>query len=292
MQRVAEYIVSAGGKRLRPALVYLCVQLVEGQISAKEHEAAAVIELIHTATLLHDDVVDDSKLRRGRHTANAAFGNAASVLVGDFLYSRAFQMMNRLGHLRIFDLLANATNVIAQGEVQQLMNVGNIATTEADYQRVIEAKTATLFSAACEMAMVLQQQSDERCRAAYAFGHHLGVAFQIADDVLDLTGKAEEMGKNLGDDLAEGKLTLPMIYALQHATTAEQLILHQAVQQPEHSDMVKVLDIFKRTGSLEYALRQAQQANVQAKTCLRAFSPNAAHDLLMLLCDYAIARKS
>jgi octaprenyl-diphosphate synthase len=292
VQQVSEYIVSAGGKRLRPALVYLITEALQGPITTAQHNAASIVELIHTATLLHDDVVDESDLRRGRSTANATFGNAASVLVGDFLYSRAFQMMNDLGQIEIFDLLANATNTIAEGEVQQLMQVGNRDLSEAKYRQVISAKTATLFAAACELAARLQQANAAQRNAARAYGHHLGIAFQIADDVLDLVGDSAVLGKNLGDDLAEGKLTLPMIHALSVANAEQAHVLNLAINEPNAQRLEEVMAVFAHTRSIAYAQAAASAEAQAAKLSLAPFADSSAKSLLLQLAEHAVNRDS
>jgi len=252
VREVAQYIISAGGKRLRPALLLLMSGALGNQ-NAFRHTLAAVVEFIHTATLLHDDVVDESTLRRGRETANERFGNAASVLVGDFLYSRAFQMMVDVNNMRVMQVLSDATNVIAEGEVMQLMNMRDASLTESDYLRVIRSKTAKLFEASARLAPILAG-ADRQIEASCAtYGQALGTAFQVIDDVLDYEGKAEELGKNLGDDLREGKVTLPIIFALQTGTQSQKQLICNAIEQSDAAHLDDILAIVLETGALESA---------------------------------------
>lgn len=246
---VSRYIVAAGGKRLRPALLLLLCGAL-GFAGHQRHNLAAVVEFIHTATLLHDDVVDESTLRRGRATANEAFGNPASVLVGDFLYSRAFQMMVEAGDMRIMQTLAEATNVIAEGEVLQLMNMHDASLSESGYLKVIRSKTAKLFEASARIAALLAASSPQVEECCAVFGQALGTAFQVIDDVLDYDGDVVEMGKNLGDDLREGKATLPLIIAMQRASVAEQILIRQAIESGNTSDMAQIIAIVQNTGAL------------------------------------------
>jgi len=250
VSQVSQYIVAAGGKRLRPALLLLMCGAL-GYEGEQRFNLAAVVEFIHTATLLHDDVVDESTLRRGRATANEAFGNPASGLVGDFLYSRAFQMMVDAGDMRIMQTLAEATNVIAEGEVLQLMNMHDADLTEEGYLRVIRSKTAKLFEASARLAALLAKSSPEVEQSCASYGQALGTAFQVIDDVLDYDGDVPEMGKNLGDDLREGKATLPLIIAMQRATEAERAIIRQAVQTGNTDQMEPIMAVVKRTGALQ-----------------------------------------
>ena len=265
---VAQYIISAGGKRLRPALLLL-VSGALGYSDSQRHSLAAVVEFIHTATLLHDDVVDDSTLRRGRPTANQNFGNPASVLVGDFLYSRAFQMMVESGNMRVMQVLAEATNIIAEGEVQQLMNTHDASLTEAQYLSVIRSKTAKLFEASARLAAIMAGSSPEIEAACAAYGQALGTAFQVIDDVLDYDGDSLEMGKNLGDDLREGKVTLPLIIAMQRGTPEQQTLLRHAIETGSTDDLPQVLAIINATDALgatrAAASAQAQEAIVAAE---------------------------
>ncbi len=266
---VARYIISAGGKRLRPALLLLMSGALQYQ-GAQRFNLAAVVEFIHTATLLHDDVVDESTLRRGRPTANENFGNPASVLVGDFLYSRAFQMMVDTGNMRVMQVLADATNVIAEGEVQQLMNTHDASLDEAGYLGVIRSKTAKLFEASARLAAILSDSPPAIEQACAAYGQALGTAFQVIDDVLDYDGDAQEMGKNLGDDLREGKVTLPLIVAMQRGSDAERALLRRVIETGSTDELPAVIDIVRRTGALT-ATREA--AATQARLAMEALSP-------------------
>ncbi len=259
--QVCQYIISAGGKRLRPALM-LMMSGALGYTHPHQHTLAAVVEFIHTATLLHDDVVDESTLRRGRDTANELFGNAASVLVGDFLYSRAFQMMVEVGEMRVMEILAEATNVIAEGEVMQLMNMRDASLDKAGYLQVIRSKTAKLFEASARLAPVMAKASAEVEAACAAYGQALGTAFQVIDDVLDYEGDTQIMGKNLGDDLREGKVTLPVIHALENTVGAERDMLIHAIEHANDSNLEQVLAIIRRTGGVA-AARKAAEAEAQ-----------------------------
>ena len=258
---VSKYIVAAGGKRLRPALLLLVCGALGFQ-GEQRHNLAAVVEFIHTATLLHDDVVDESTLRRGRPTANEAFGSPASVLVGDFLYSRAFQMMVEAGDMRIMQTLAEATNVIAEGEVLQLMNMHDASLSESGYLKVIRSKTAKLFEASARIAALLAASSPEVEQCCAVFGQALGTAFQVIDDVLDYDGDVLEMGKNLGDDLREGKATLPLIIAMQRASMAEQTLIRNAIESGNTSDTAQIITIVHQTGALT-ATRDAAAAEAR-----------------------------
>lgn len=261
VSQISRYIVAAGGKRLRPALLLLMCGAI-GYTGAQRFNLAAVVEFIHTATLLHDDVVDESTMRRGRATANEAFGNPASVLVGDFLYSRAFQMMVDAGDMRIMQTLAEATNVIAEGEVIQLMNMHDATLSEEGYLRVIRSKTAKLFEASARIAPLLAQSPHELECSCAAYGQALGTAFQVIDDLLDYDGDAPEMGKNLGDDLREGKATLPLIIAMQRGSEAERLTIRHAVETGGADKMSEIISIVHRTGALE-ATREAAALEAQ-----------------------------
>jgi octaprenyl-diphosphate synthase len=263
VSEVAQYIIAAGGKRLRPALLLL-ISGALGDTSPQRHTLAAVVEFIHTATLLHDDVVDESTLRRGRSTANQQFGNAASVLVGDFLYSRAFQMMVDVGDMRIMEVLSEATNVIAEGEVLQLMNMHDASLDEATYMRVIRSKTAKLFEASARLAPILAGSDAHTEGACATYGQALGCAFQIIDDVLDYEGDAQSLGKNLGDDLREGRVTLPIIGALRVGTTEQQALIRQAIEDGDMTHLADIQSIIMSTGALasarNTALAEAQRA--------------------------------
>ncbi|MEI8119151.1 MAG: polyprenyl synthetase family protein, partial [Methylophilaceae bacterium] len=251
VNQVAHYIINSGGKRLRPILVLLAAGLF-GKVTPHHHQLAAVVELIHTATLLHDDVVDESKKRRGQNTANALFGNAASVLVGDFVYSRAFQMMVAVQNMRVMEVLSNATNVIAEGEVLQLLNVNNADISDADYLQVIHYKTAKLFEAATRLGAIISKASPEDELALSQYGMHIGTAFQLIDDVLDLSGNALAIGKNLGDDLSEGKPTLPLLYAMRNGNAEESKTIKHAIEHGGLEDLASVLNAVERTGALNH----------------------------------------
>ena len=265
---VSQYIISAGGKRIRPALLLLMAGAL-GYTGSQRHNLAAVVEFIHTATLLHDDVVDESTLRRGRPTANESFGNPASVLVGDFLYSRAFQMMVDSGEMRVMEVLAEATNVIAEGEVLQLMNMHDASLDEAGYLRVIRSKTAKLFEASTRLAAILAKTSPEVEAACAEYGQALGTAFQVIDDVLDYDGDAKELGKNLGDDLREGKNTLPLIIAMQRGTPEQRRLIETAIQNGEVDALSDIVDIVRTTGALD-ATRDA--AHAEAERAIRTLT--------------------
>jgi len=258
VNQLSHYIINSGGKRLRPLLVLLSAKSFAYQ-GGKHHLLAAIIEFIHTATLLHDDVVDESELRRGNETANALFGNAASVLVGDFLYSRAFEMMVDIDDMRVMQILARTTNVIAEGEVMQLMNVHDAATTEDKYLEVIYCKTAKLFEAATQLGAILCQRKEEEVQAMASYGRYLGTAFQLIDDVMDYSSNSEEMGKNVGDDLAEGKPTLPLIYAMQRGTVEQAAVIKSAIEKGGYDKIDEVQAIIQQTGSLEYSEKMAQK---------------------------------
>jgi octaprenyl-diphosphate synthase len=290
VRTIADYIIAAGGKRLRPALLLLAANAA-GAKGPSRHEMAAVIEFIHTATLLHDDVVDESTLRRGRRTANAEFGNAASVLVGDFLYSRAFQMMVEEGNLRVMQVLSNATNVIAEGEVLQLLNVNDPDTSEETYLRVIRYKTAKLFEAATQVGAILGNAPAGVERALAEYGMHLGTAFQVIDDVLDYSGDLAVTGKNLGDDLAEGKPTLPLIRAMEVGTTEERALVRHAIEEGGKADLEAVVAAINRTGALDYSRDRARQEAAIAMARLEALAGSACKDSLLQLAHFSVERK-
>ena len=288
---VSQYIISAGGKRLRPAILLLMCGAL-GYTDAQRFNMAAVVEFIHTATLLHDDVVDESTLRRGRPTANEAFGNPASVLVGDFLYSRAFQMMVDAKDMRIMQILADATNVIAEGEVMQLVNMHDASLDEAAYLRVIRSKTAKLFEASARLAAILSHSSPEVEAACAAYGQALGTAFQVIDDVLDYDGDAAEMGKNLGDDLREGKATLPLIAAMRRGSPEQCALIRSAIETGETERLDEIIAIVKSTGALDVT-RQAAAAEAQrAVEATKHFQPNAYTDGLLQLAAQLLERRS
>ena len=289
--QVAQYIISAGGKRVRPALLLLMCGALDCQ-HPQRHSMAAVVEFIHTATLLHDDVVDESTLRRGRSTANEVFGNAASVLVGDFLYTRAFQMMVAPGDLRILDVLAEATNVIAEGEVWQLMNMHDATLDEAGYLRVIRAKTAKLFEASARLAAILAGADAELEARCADYGQALGAAFQVVDDVLDYEGNAAELGKNLGDDLREGKMTLPLICTLRHCTPAQAEVIRHAIEQGNTERLDDIIQIVRSCGGLSDARRTAQAEAQRAVDAALALPVNQWSKALVQLASALLERRS
>jgi octaprenyl-diphosphate synthase len=295
INQVAEYIIGAGGKRLRPMLLLLASRATgrtDASFAAEAQQLAAVVEFIHTATLLHDDVVDESDLRRGRRTANAVWGNAASVLVGDFLYSRSFQLMVELDRMPVMRLLADTTNAIAEGEVLQLLHVRNPDTDEAAYLRVIERKTAVLFAAATRLGAMLADRDAATCDALHDYGLNLGYAFQIADDVLDYASDAETLGKNLGDDLAEGKATLPLIHAMAHADAPTRAAMRHAVEHGDSAALPEVLAAINASGSLDYSRRRAADYAATAERALDGLGDNPYMRALRGLARYAVARDS
>ena len=289
VRQVAEYIISSGGKRLRPVLVLLAAGAM-GYKGVNHHELAAVVEFIHTATLLHDDVVDESELRRGRETANNLFGNAASVLVGDFLYSRAFQMMVSVGNMRIMQVLADATNIIAEGEVLQLMNCHDADVDEERYLQVIRYKTAKLFQAAARLGAILGGATPEVEEGLAAYGMHLGTAFQLVDDVLDYSADEAETGKHLGDDLAAGKPTLPLIYVMQNGSPEQAACVRRAIEEGGRDDFPAVLEAIRATGALEHTLKQAKLESEVAVRALQALPASQYKDSLVELSVFAVTR--
>ena len=291
--QISNYIIAAGGKRLRPALLLLMSGAL-GYTQPHKYQLAAVVEFIHTATLLHDDVVDESTLRRGRPTANESFGNAASVLVGDFLYSRAFQMMVECGSMRVMAILAEATNVIAEGEVLQLMNMHDASLDEAAYLRVIRSKTAKLFEASARLAAVMADSDAATEEACANYGQALGTAFQVIDDALDYEGDSLRMGKNLGDDLREGKMTLPLIVALQRCDAAQAVMIRQAIEQPDAADLQVQLNgimaIIHSTGALEATHAVAQLESERAIAALQPLADSPYKQALQQLAYLSVAR--
>lgn len=288
--QISQYIIAAGGKRLRPALLLL----ISGALGYKEshrHTLAAVVELIHTATLLHDDVVDASTLRRGRATANETFGNPASVLVGDFLHSRSFQMMVETGSMRVMEILSEATNIIAEGEVLQLMNMHDASLSEQDYLRVIRSKTAKLFEASARLGAVLAEASSSIEEACATYGQALGTAFQIIDDVLDYDGNAAEMGKNLGDDLREGKATLPLIAAMERGTAEQAELIRQAIEEGSTDNLHSIIDVVKQTGALEVAKIAASREAERAIAAISTLPPSPYRDSMTVLASQLIDRR-
>ena len=289
INEIGRYIISNGGKRLRPMLLLLAAKALGG-VSDNHLILAAVIEFIHTATLLHDDVVDESELRRGNQTANAVWGNAASVLVGDYLYSSAFEMMVRTDNMRVMGILSKTTTAIAEGEVLQLLNCNNPQTTEAKYLEVIARKTAILFSAATQLAAVISNASNEIETALASYGQHLGIAFQLIDDALDYQATAEELGKNLGDDLAEGKPTLPLIYAIEHGTSEEADIIIDAIKNGRRDAFNAVYEIITRTKAIEYATDRADEEAQRAIDALNVLPKSEYKEALILLAKFAVQR--
>jgi octaprenyl-diphosphate synthase len=291
VSQVSEYIVTSGGKRLRPLIVLLAARALGYRGNHHVH-AAAIIEFIHTATLLHDDVVDSSARRRGRDTANTVFGNQASVLVGDFLYSRAFQMMVQIGRMRVMQILADATNMIAAGEVMQLMNVHDPDVSEADYRKVIYRKTARLFEAGAQIAAVLTDRDPNDESAMICYGQNLGTAFQLVDDALDYNASPEELGKNLGDDLAEGKPTLPLIYAMGKCTASEKKMLRTAIEEGGLDKLDEIQTIVESTGALQYTAARAQEAAEMAINALSGIPESEYKQAMIAIADFAVQRRS
>jgi octaprenyl-diphosphate synthase len=291
INQISEYIIGAGGKRLRPALLLL-VSGALGDTTGHRHELAAVVEFIHTATLLHDDVVDESDLRRGRKTANALFGNAASVLVGDFLYSRSFEMMVGVGKMRVMEILSVATNVISEGEVLQLLNMHDPDVDEARYMQVIRYKTAKLFEAAAQLGAVLSGSDAKTEAAAAEFGRRIGTAFQIMDDWLDYTGTAESMGKNAGDDLREGKPTLPLIYLMEHGSAEQAALAREAIEHGGTDKFDTIFEAITKSGALDHTLKCARHEAQAAANAISAFPDSIFKDSLLELCSYSTSRQS
>ena len=291
VEKIGQHIIESGGKRLRPLLVLLAARAC-GYQQDQHITLAAVIEFIHTATLLHDDVVDTSDLRRGKPTANNKWGNSSSVLVGDFLYSRAFQMLVAIGQVDVMGTISNATNVIAEGEVLQLLNAKNPDVSEADYLHVILGKTAMLFEAASQTGAQLAQANTEEVEALRCFGRHLGIAFQLIDDLMDYTGDQAVMGKNVGDDLAEGKPTLPLIHAMAHATDDERKLIRKAIRQGDCEHIDEIQSILRRCGSLDYTRARASKETQDALACLKTLNDSPYKTSLADLCTLALAREN
>ena len=291
IDQISHYIINAGGKRIRPRLVLLFSEAL-GFDGPERYELAAIVEFIHTATLLHDDVVDESALRRGRATANAMFGNAASVLVGDFLYSRAFQMMVGVNRMRVLQVLADATNVIAEGEVLQLMNMHDPDLAVADYLQVIRYKTAKLFEASARLGAVLAGADAALEESCADFGRSLGTAFQLVDDLLDYEGNSTELGKNVGDDLREGKPTLPLLLAMESAPEPDRALIRHAIEHGELQKLPDILAIVRSTGALDATRAAAQAEADKARAVLAHLPPSRARDALLDLCARSIYRSS
>jgi octaprenyl-diphosphate synthase len=291
VNQIAQYIVSAGGKRIRPRLVLLMANALDYE-GPHQFTLAATVEFIHTATLLHDDVVDESSLRRGRQTANAVFGNAASVLVGDFLYSRAFQMMVSAEDMRVLDVMADATNVIAEGEVLQLMNMHDPDLAVDEYLQVIRSKTAKLFEASARLGAILARASEGLEQRCADYGRALGTAFQLVDDLLDYDGETHALGKNVGDDLREGKPTLPLLVALARGNDVEQELIRHAIQHGEVSRLAEVVAAVRRTGAIDAARDLARSEAQAARDCALALPASEYRDALLDLCARAVDRSS
>jgi len=289
IDQISHYIIGAGGKRIRPRLVLLFAGALGFQ-GPERFELAAIVEFIHTATLLHDDVVDESSLRRGRQTANALFGNAASVLVGDFLYSRAFQMMVSINRMRVLEVLADATNVIAEGEVLQLMNMHDPDLAVDDYLRVIRYKTAKLFEASARLGAVISGASHDVEEACADYGRSLGTAFQLVDDLLDYQGETQELGKNVGDDLREGKPTLPLLVAMERGTTQQRALIRHAIEHGEVQRLAEIVTIVRDTGALELTRDAARSEADKARQCLHRLPPSTYREALLELCVRSVDR--
>ena len=289
IDQISHYIIGAGGKRIRPRLVLLFAGALGFQ-GPERFELAAIVEFIHTATLLHDDVVDESSLRRGRQTANALFGNAASVLVGDFLYSRAFQMMVSINRMRVLEVLADATNVIAEGEVLQLMNMHDPDLAVDDYLRVIRYKTAKLFEASARLGAVISGASHDIEEACADYGRSLGTAFQLVDDLLDYQGETQELGKNVGDDLREGKPTLPLLVAMERGTTQQRALIRHAIEHGEVQRLAEIVTIVRDTGALELTRDAARSEADKARQCLHRLPPSTYREALLELCVRSVDR--
>ncbi len=291
INQMSHYIINSGGKRIRPLLLLLCARATS--YSGKDHHAmAVVIELIHTATLLHDDVVDESATRRGQNTANELWGNAPSVLVGDFLYSRAFEIMVEPNSMEIMRVLSKATNQISEGEVLQLLNIRNAKVSRSEYFEVIEQKTACLFKAACQIAGILSESSEELITALGSFGMHLGNAFQIIDDNLDYESDSSMIGKEIGDDLSEGKVTLPMIYALEQTTGKENKILTNAITEADASNIDNIVDILINVKAFEFSRNVAKDESIKALNSLKVIPESNYRSALKLLCELSLERQS
>lgn len=291
IEQISHYIIGAGGKRIRPRLVLLFAEAL-GHHGPEPYELAAIVEFIHTATLLHDDVVDESSLRRSRPTANALFGNAASVLVGDFLYSRAFQMMVSVNRMRVLDVLADATNVIAEGEVLQLMNMHDPDLAVADYLRVIRYKTAKLFEASARLGAVIADAPRDVEEACADYGRALGTAFQLVDDLLDYEGDTQSLGKNVGDDLREGKPTLPLLIAMERGTEDERALIRHAIEHGEVERLPEIVTIVRSTGALQATREAARVEAQQARERLFALPASKAREALLELCARSVDRSS
>lgn len=289
INQLSHYIIGSGGKRLRPALVLLSAGAF-GYSGPHHYQLAAIVEFIHTATLLHDDVVDASEMRRGHETANAVWGNEASVLVGDFLYSRAFEMMVEIDQMRVMDILSHATNTIAEGEVMQLLNCHDADTTEQRYLDVIHSKTAKLFEAAARLGALIAECDEATEQAMAAYGMHLGTAFQLIDDVLDYSASSEQMGKNIGDDLAEGKPTLPLIYAMRNGSPEQAQVIRDAIEKGGRDNIEAVMAAVESTGAIAYTARSAQDEAHKATIALEKIPPSPYRDAMLALAEFSVNR--
>lgn len=289
INQLGYYIINSGGKRLRPAIAILCARACgyQGQFHIN---LATIIEFIHTATLLHDDVVDNSDMRRGKETANNLWGNEASVLVGDFLYTRSFEMMVEMNSMRLMEILSHTTNIIAEGEVLQLLNCHDADTTEARYLEVIHHKTAKLFEAAGLLGAILTEADRETEHAMASYAMHLGSAFQLVDDLLDYSQSSETIGKNIGDDLAEGKPTLPLIYAMQHGSAEQSAVIREAIEQGQRERIDEIINIIRSTGAIDYTARAAENEVAQAKAALSVLADNPYKQALIGLAEFSISR--
>jgi len=290
VENIGQYIIDGGGKRMRPLLVILSAK-VSGYKGSDHLHLAAIIEFIHTATLLHDDVVDTSDLRRGKATANTKFGNAPSVLVGDFLYSRAFQMLVGVGNLDVMQTIADTTNAISEGEVQQLANARNSNISEDVYKKVIFKKTAILFDTAAKIGAIIAESQTGHIESLSNYGRNIGMAFQLMDDVLDYNGDSENLGKNIGDDLAEGKMTLPLIYAMKNGKNSQKLVIQEAIKNTNVCDLMNILTIIKETGALEYSMSCAKKHAMDAKQCLVDLPKSIEKIAMLELAEFSIDRK-
>jgi octaprenyl-diphosphate synthase len=290
VENIGQYIIDGGGKRMRPLLVILSAK-VSGYKGSDHLHLAAIIEFIHTATLLHDDVVDTSDLRRGKATANTKFGNAPSVLVGDFLYSRAFQMLVGVGNLDVMQTIADTTNAISEGEVQQLANARNSSISEDVYKKVIFKKTAILFDTAAKIGAIIAESQTGHIESLSNYGRNIGMAFQLMDDVLDYNGDSENLGKNIGDDLAEGKMTLPLIYAMKNGKNSQKLVIQEAIKNTNVCDLMNILTIIKETGALEYSMSCAKKHAMDAKRCLVDLPKSIEKIAMLELAEFSIDRK-
>ena len=297
VENISQYLVTGGGKRIRPLITLLAAGALNQANNLKQIQLATAVEFLHTATLLHDDVVDMSTLRRGQPTANANWGNASSVLVGDFVYSKAFQLMVGIGSLQVMQILSDTTTKIAEGEVQQLMAIGDLSLSQDDYFNVIRNKTAQLFEGACQASAVTAGASQAEIDSLGQYGLHLGLAFQLVDDYLDYSGNSADLGKNVGDDLAEGKLTLPLIEALRitasddsNSSKEQHATLEKAISEKDISQIERVIDITQSCGALEITLTHAREQTGLAKAALDSIAPSAYKDELIIISDFVISR--